>query len=483
MRVSHVHVVSQGLLRYLVAVSLRPTSESRSPLGVYHIQRHCALREGRLWLSASRTSYPILQKSTLRDSFSSAGAAPWIWLGSTGLRCTYWTRPPCATAAAVSFRSSAVFTPLRKCCTRPRPTSTRLWPGSSTRRGWDWTWFLAGSWRWRRQLVSPWTRSISTVTTRAQQNSKRPSHWESVALWWIASNWTCSIELRLVPERPKTSSSECHQASIPTPTSTPPPALSTPSSAFPSRLVTLLVPFASLWPPRTLTYVGSISTWAPLSLSWSPIGRQRIWYSGFAAEFRGEGLELSEFSPGGGFAIAYTRDQHPPPIAEYASTIVNTLQSTCDELGLGRPTLLVEPGRSIISPAGVALYTIGTIKDIPGVRKYVSVDGGMGDNIRPALYQASYEVISAGKANADANETVTITGKYCESGDILASDVLLPASEPGDVIAIPASGAYCSSMSSNYNLNPRPPVVLVRDGKSRVIRRRKSYQDMMLCDV
>ena len=203
----------------------------------------------------------------------------------------------------------------------------------------------------------------------------------------------------------------------------------------------------------------------------------------FAAGFREEGLELQEFSPGGGFAIAYTRDQQPPAIAEYAKAIVETLEATCNELGLARPALLVEPGRSIIGPAGVALYRIGAIKDIPGVRKYVSVDGGMGDNIRPALYQASYEVISAGKANSGVTETVTIAGKYCESGDVLASDVLLPTAEPGDVIAIPASGAYCPSMASNYNLNPRPPMVLVRDGQSRLIRRRESYQDLMLCDL
>lgn len=203
----------------------------------------------------------------------------------------------------------------------------------------------------------------------------------------------------------------------------------------------------------------------------------------FAARLQEDGLELKEFSPGGGFAIAYTRDQQPTTVSEYAHTIVETLKATCHELGLTKPKLLIESGRSIIGPAGVTLYRVGTIKDIPGVRKYVSVDGGMGDNIRPALYQASYEVISAGKANSTAGETVTVVGKYCESGDILASDVSLPTPKPGDVIAIPSSGAYCLSMASNYNLNPRPPVVLVKDGQSRLIRRRESYQDMMLCDI
>jgi diaminopimelate decarboxylase len=203
----------------------------------------------------------------------------------------------------------------------------------------------------------------------------------------------------------------------------------------------------------------------------------------FAAQFREEGLDLQEFSPGGGFAIAYTDDQQPPTIGEYADAIVSTLTATCNELGLNIPQLVVEPGRSIVGPAGVALYRIGAIKDIPGVRKYVSVDGGMGDNIRPALYQAAYEVVSAGKADRTPEEKVTIAGKYCESGDVLASDIMLPKAEPGDIIAIPAAGAYCPSMASNYNLNPRPPMVLVGDGQSRVIRRRESYQDLMLCDT
>ena len=202
----------------------------------------------------------------------------------------------------------------------------------------------------------------------------------------------------------------------------------------------------------------------------------------FAAGFREEGLDLQEFSPGGGFAIAYTRDQEPPAIADYAETIVSTLRATCAELGMNIPTLLIEPGRAIIGPAGVALYRVGAIKDIPGVRKYVSVDGGMGDNIRPALYQAAYEVVSAGKLNRTDLEQVTIAGKYCESGDVLAYDVMLPAVAPGDLIAIPAAGAYCPSMASNYNLNPRPPIVLVKDGQSRLIRRRESYADLMLCD-
>ena len=203
----------------------------------------------------------------------------------------------------------------------------------------------------------------------------------------------------------------------------------------------------------------------------------------FASRFREEGLILQEVSPGGGFAIAYIRDQEPPSVAEYAAAIVTTMQRSCRDLGMEVPTLVVEPGRAIVGPAGVALYSVGAVKDIPGVRKYVSVDGGMGDNIRPVLYDAAYEAVGAGKMNADPSEVVTIAGKFCESGDVLVRDVMLPPMEADDVIAIPAAGAYCLSMASTYNLNPRPPIVLVGGGQARLIRRRESYQDMMACDV
>jgi len=203
----------------------------------------------------------------------------------------------------------------------------------------------------------------------------------------------------------------------------------------------------------------------------------------FAAEFREEGLEMTKFSPGGGFAISYTATDEPPPVSAYADAIISTMKETCKDLSMELPSLVIEPGRSIIGPAGVALYRVGAIKDVPSVRKFVSVDGGMGDNIRPALYQAEYEVVAATKANQDAVEKVTIAGKYCESGDLLASDIILPELASGDLLAIPAAGAYCPSMASNYNMNPRPPMVLVKDGSSRLIRRRESYQDLMHCDV
>ena len=203
----------------------------------------------------------------------------------------------------------------------------------------------------------------------------------------------------------------------------------------------------------------------------------------FAASMREEGLHLAEFSPGGGFAIAYTRDQQPPSIAAYAEAITSAFLRGCHELGFGPPTLIVEPGRSIVGPAGVALYTVGARKAIPGVRTYVSVDGGMGDNIRPALYQALYEAVVANRMHQPPAEQVTIAGKFCESGDILVKDVDLPVTEAGDLIALPAAGAYCVPMASNYNMATRPAIVLVRDGTARLIRRRETYRDLMAADV
>ena len=188
-------------------------------------------------------------------------------------------------------------------------------------------------------------------------------------------------------------------------------------------------------------------------------------------------LDISEISPGGGFAIAYTRDQKPPAVKEYAEAITSALK------GRDNLQLIIEPGRSIIGRSGIAIYSIGSSKDIPGIRKYVSVDGGMGDNIRPALYQAEYEAVIANKMRSDIAEKVSIAGKFCESGDILLRDVMFPMLEAGDILAIPAAGAYAPSMASNYNMVPRPAVVMVNDGKSRVIRRRETYDDMMIYDL
>jgi diaminopimelate decarboxylase len=203
----------------------------------------------------------------------------------------------------------------------------------------------------------------------------------------------------------------------------------------------------------------------------------------FAARMRKAGLALNEFSPGGGYAINYLRTQHAPSPEQYAEVICNALKQGCQELGLPLPLLVLEPGRAIVGPAGVALYTVGSVKRIPGVRTYAAVDGGMGDNIRPALYDAKYEAVVANRVNDPEAELVTIAGKYCESGDVLVRDVRLPSLDLGDLVAMPAAGAYAPSMASTYNLNPRPPVVLVKNGGVRLIRRRESYQDLMRNDV
>ncbi len=203
----------------------------------------------------------------------------------------------------------------------------------------------------------------------------------------------------------------------------------------------------------------------------------------FAARMREHGMELRRFSPGGGFAIAYTEDDEPPSIAAYAEAIAGALTEGCAANGLPPPELTIEPGRSLSGPAGVALYTVGAIKRVPGVRTYVSVDGGMGDNIRPALYGSRYVAVAANRANAPATETVTIAGKYCESGDVLIHDARLAPVQADDLIAIPASGAYAPSMASVYNLNGRPAIVMTSEGEAALLRRRETYEDLIAQDA
>ncbi len=195
------------------------------------------------------------------------------------------------------------------------------------------------------------------------------------------------------------------------------------------------------------------------------------------------GFIMKEFSCGGGFAVRYTKEQQVPDTAVYAEAITARIAALVKKLGLFQPKLIIEPGRAIVAQAGVALYTVGSTKEIPGVRKYVCVDGGMGDNIRPALYEARYEALVANKASHEESAKVTIAGKYCESGDILARDVILAPVSTGDIIAIPVNGAYSIPMSSNYNLVPRPAIVMVKDGKAHLIRKRESYRDLMRLDV
>lgn len=204
----------------------------------------------------------------------------------------------------------------------------------------------------------------------------------------------------------------------------------------------------------------------------------------FAAEMREKhGFTLREFSPGGGFAVQYTRDAPAPDTAYFAQAISATIKSRSKAFGLKPPRLIVEPGRAIVGRAGVAIYRVGAIKDIPGVRKYAAVDGGMADNIRPALYGSRYEAIIANKANKRALEKVSIVGKFCESGDVLVKDADIPRVIPGDIVAIPVSGAYCLSMASNYNASLKPAIILVKDSKARLIRRHESYDDLIRYDA
>jgi diaminopimelate decarboxylase len=192
-------------------------------------------------------------------------------------------------------------------------------------------------------------------------------------------------------------------------------------------------------------------------------------------------LEVAEINMGGGLGVRYRSSDEPPSIEDYARTLAVALREECARHSLAQPRLIIEPGRGIVGEAGTTLYTVGVIKHIPGVRTYVSVDGGMSDNPRPALYQARYEVIAANKANQAAAQVVTLAGKHCEC-DILISDIDLPELEPGDIVAVQTTGAYNYSMASNYNRFTRPAAVLVGDGRAEVIVERESYEDLIRQD-
>lgn len=195
------------------------------------------------------------------------------------------------------------------------------------------------------------------------------------------------------------------------------------------------------------------------------------------------GWEVENLDLGGGFGIAYVEEDDPQPIELIASEIMKTVEEFSKELNIKRPNIIVEPGRSIIGNAGTTLYTVGAIKNIPGVRKYVSVDGGMADNIRTALYGAKYNAIVANKARKINLEKVSIAGKCCESGDMLIWDIDLPQLESGDIIAVTCTGAYNYSMASNYNRLPRPAAVLLNNGESDLIVARETYDDLIKNDV
>jgi diaminopimelate decarboxylase len=190
------------------------------------------------------------------------------------------------------------------------------------------------------------------------------------------------------------------------------------------------------------------------------------------------GVECRLLNVGGGLGIAYTAEDEPASIEDYVDVKVRGVQQTFDPV----PRILVEPGRSLVGNAGVTAYRIGTIKEIPDVRTYVSVDGGMSDNLRPMLYGARYEAALANRPNAPGTCVATIAGMHCESGDILIRDVALPSPRPGEVLVTPATGGYGYAMSNNYNGVPRPPVIFCREGTARVVVRRETYEDLAARD-
>ncbi|MER5727090.1 diaminopimelate decarboxylase [Streptomyces sp. NPDC002138] len=203
------------------------------------------------------------------------------------------------------------------------------------------------------------------------------------------------------------------------------------------------------------------------------------------ADVRDEhGVELPEIDLGGGLGIAYTDGDDPREPHEIAKSLTEIVARECEGAGLRAPRISVEPGRAIVGPTAFTLYEVGTIKPLEGLRTYVSVDGGMSDNIRTSLYDAEYSVALVSRSSDAEPMLSRVVGKHCESGDIVVRDAFLPADlAPGDLIAVPATGAYCRSMSSNYNHALRPPVVAVRDGAARVIVRRDTEEDLLRIDV
>ncbi|MBW5446699.1 diaminopimelate decarboxylase [Cohnella sp. CFH 77786] len=204
----------------------------------------------------------------------------------------------------------------------------------------------------------------------------------------------------------------------------------------------------------------------------------------FAIEVRAKlGETFSVINLGGGFGIRYVEGDTPLPVSQYVQAISDAIISSCTAADFPLPEIWIEPGRSMVGDAGTTLYTVGTSKDIPGVRKYLAVDGGMTDNPRPALYESKYEAILANRANEAPTELVSIAGKACESGDMLIWDLKLPESQPGDLLAVFCTGAYNYAMASNYNRIRRPAVVFVKDGRADLVVARESHEDITRNDL
>lgn len=193
-------------------------------------------------------------------------------------------------------------------------------------------------------------------------------------------------------------------------------------------------------------------------------------------------FEIKALNLGGGFGIKYTEKDNPVPLDSYMERVSETVKEVCAEEQLELPFILIEPGRSVAAPAGLTLYTAGSVKHIPDIRTYVSVDGGMCDNPRYILYGSEYEAIAANKADKPKTEVVTLAGKCCESGDLIGENMSIQKVEAGDIIAVLATGAYNYSMSSNYNRIPRPPVVMIKDGESRIVVKGETYEDIIRND-
>jgi diaminopimelate decarboxylase len=199
-----------------------------------------------------------------------------------------------------------------------------------------------------------------------------------------------------------------------------------------------------------------------------------------AAQLRDRmGLALRELSPGGGWGVAYHPDDESPPVERYAAAVAGALTDGIARHRLEPPRLVMEPGRAIVARAGVALYTAGPRKVVPGGRTFLAVDGGMGDNARPALYGARYHAALVARMTAPPEETVCVVGRYCESGDVLVQEATLPRAAPGELVGVPVAGAYQLPMASNYNLVPRPAVVFVGEGRARLVRRREALDDLL----
>jgi diaminopimelate decarboxylase len=194
------------------------------------------------------------------------------------------------------------------------------------------------------------------------------------------------------------------------------------------------------------------------------------------------GLPIEQLDIGGGLGIRYTESDDPPSIEDWSKTVCESVAAACQASDLPFPKLLCEPGRSLIGSACVTAYTVGGQKTVPGIRTYVSVDGGMSDNPRPITYQSVYRVLAASKMSAPLSETVTLAGKHCESGDVLIASASLPPLSAGEILVVPATGAYNYSMSSNYNRVPRPAAVLVNKGQADLILRRERYEDLVRQD-